>query len=64
VAIVGLIGEDRRPGESFSEFLANQEKKNYDANQRRNQSTDNQRHHPIPTIDRLRPSAFLRRPYA
>ena len=46
----------------MSEFLANQDQKNSDANQRRNQSTDDQRNNPIPaTIDRLRPSAFLRR---
>ena len=51
-------------GESVSEFLANQDEKNSEANQRRNQSTDDQRNNPILTIDRLRPSALLRRPYA
>jgi len=41
-----------------------QEKKNYNANQRSNQNTDDQRNKPTPTIDRPRLGALLRRPYA
>src|SRR5262249_974956 len=43
-----------------SQFLTDQQKKHSDNYQRRNQSTDDERNNPIPLLDRLRSSAFLR----
>jgi len=43
-------------------LLADQQKKRSDANQHRNQNTDNERNNPIPTgVDFFRSSALLRR---
>jgi len=41
--------------------LADQQYKSSDTYQHRNQNTDNERNNPMPTLGRLRSSAFLRR---
>jgi len=45
----------------LASLLAEQEKKQADSYQHRNQNTDDQRGNPMPTLDRLRSSAFLGR---
>jgi hypothetical protein len=42
-------------------LLADQQKKHSDSYQHRNQSTDDKRSNPMPSLDRLRSSAFLGR---
>jgi hypothetical protein len=41
-------------------LLADQQKKRSDAYQQSKQNTDDERNNPIPTLDRFRPSGFLR----
>jgi hypothetical protein len=41
-------------------FLADQQNKHSDSYQQRNQNTDDQRSYPMPTLNGLRSSAFLR----
>jgi hypothetical protein len=45
---------------SAASFLADQQNKCSDTYQHRNQNSDDQRSNPVPTLRRLRPSAFLR----
>jgi hypothetical protein len=45
---------------SAASFLADQQEKHSGSYQHRNQSTDGKRQSPMPTLNGLRPSAFLR----
>jgi hypothetical protein len=47
-------------GFSAASFLADQQEKHSGSYQQRNQNTDGKRQSPVPTLDGLRPSAFLR----
>jgi hypothetical protein len=56
-----MIGAPILPTSAASLFVADHQKKHSDSNQQCNQSTDNKRQSPMPTLNGLRSSAFLRR---